>query len=126
MTEPESAARGDVMCRESDQSFDAALLAAVDYRGDITLAFEDGSTSVGYVSTLEGDSQTGIVGFMTKEDSVPQQLPAASIRSIEFSGRDTAEGKSFDTWIKKYVEKKLAGERASIECESLDDTSEEN
>ena len=121
MTDPETVARGDVLDRSAGDTFDAALLAAVDYRGDVTLVFEDGSSSMGYVFTLEGDSVSGTVGFMTKQDTAPRQLPAAAIRSIDFSGRDTAEGKSFDMWIKKYVEKKLAGERASIECESLDD-----
>jgi hypothetical protein len=48
------------------------------------------------------------------------RIEASRIQAIDFSGRDTAEGKSFDTWIKKYVEKKVAGEMASIECESLD------
>ena len=39
----------------------------------------------------------------------------------EFSGRDMAHGKSFETWVNKFIEKKLAGETASIECDTLDD-----
>jgi hypothetical protein len=42
------------------------------------------------------------------------------ISALTFSGRDTAQGKSFDTWMKKYVQKKMAGESANIESESLD------
>ena len=35
--------------------------------------------------------------------------------------RDTAEGKSFETWVKKYHEKKAAGEKnIRIEPEALD------
>jgi hypothetical protein len=58
---------------------------------------------------------------MTKEDSSPRRVSTSTIKSILFTGRDTAEGKSFDTWIKKYVEKKIAGQKASIECDDLDD-----
>ena len=47
-------------------------------------------------------------------------LTFAQIDRLEFTGRDTAAGKSFETWLKKYVEKKLAGEKASIESEPLD------
>ena len=44
----------------------------------------------------------------------------ADIKHIAFSDRDPSSGKSFETWVKKYVEKKLKGEKASIEAESLD------
>ena len=42
----------------------------------------------------------------------------ADIKHIAFSDRDPAAGKSFETWVKKYIEKKLAGEKASIESEA--------
>jgi hypothetical protein len=45
----------------------------------------------------------------------------SKISQVNISGRDMAAGKSFDTWIRKYVEKKIKGEAANIECESLDD-----
>ena len=47
-------------------------------------------------------------------------IPVDDIKQLRFSGRDTAAGKSFETWMKKYVEKKLAGKVAQIESESLD------
>ena len=43
------------------------------------------------------------------------------IARLEFTGRDTAAGKSFETWVKKYREKKAAGEtNIRIEPEKLD------
>jgi hypothetical protein len=48
-------------------------------------------------------------------------IPVSKISQVNISGRDMAAGKSFDTWIRKYVEKKIKGEAANIECESLDD-----
>jgi hypothetical protein len=49
------------------------------------------------------------------------QIPYADIARLEFSGKDTAHGKSFETWIKKYNEKKAAGEKdIRLEPEKLD------
>jgi hypothetical protein len=45
----------------------------------------------------------------------------ADIAALNFTGRDTAAGKSFDAWVKKYWEKKAAGETGiQIEPEKLD------
>ena len=43
------------------------------------------------------------------------------IASLAFSGRDTAAGKSFEAWMKKYAEKKAAGEKnIALHPEALD------
>ena len=45
----------------------------------------------------------------------------SEIAALAFTGRDTAAGKSFAAWVKKYNEKKAAGEKnIGIEPESLD------
>ena len=112
---------GDAADRSELTTFEATLAAAINYRGDVTLTLEDGCTFEAYLFDIEGDSMTGTVGYLGHEDSTRQRLATSRICRIECSGKDTALGKSFDTWIKKYVEKKLAGERATLECESLDD-----
>jgi hypothetical protein len=33
------------------------------------------------------------------------------IAGLAFTGRDAAAGKSWEAWVKKYMEKKAAGER---------------
>lgn len=106
--------------RSDESTFAGAVAAAVDYRGDVTLVLDDDSVIETYVFDLSGDMETGSIGCMSREDDTPNRLETSRIQGIEFSGKDTAEGKSFDTWIEKYVQKKLAGERASIECESLE------
>lgn len=98
------------------------LEKAFDYRGDVTLTLADGQTVSGYL--FDRRKGRGL------SDSFARVMPAsgeqmvsvayADIRHVAFSDRDPAAGKSFDTWIKKYVEKKLAGEKASIESEPLD------
>ena len=35
----------------------------------------------------------------------------ADIASVEFSGKDRAAGKHWEDWVKKYNEKKAAGEK---------------
>jgi hypothetical protein len=48
-------------------------------------------------------------------------IPYSEIAGLAFSGRDTAAGKSFEAWVKKYWEKKAAGEKnIQIEPEKLD------
>ena len=45
----------------------------------------------------------------------------ADIAGIAFSGRDTAAGKSYEAWVKKYWEKREKGEKnISIEPEALE------
>ena len=121
MTESDTPHQGLAIDRSDTRKFEPTLLAAVDYRGDVTLLLEDGSSIEGFVYDLTGDLATGSVGYMTKQDASRRRLDISAIQKIEFSGRDMAEGKSFHTWIEKYVQKKIAGERASIECEPLED-----
>jgi hypothetical protein len=44
----------------------------------------------------------------------------ADIAALAFTGRDTAAGKSWEAWVRKYWEKKAAGESPAIEPDRLD------
>ena len=45
----------------------------------------------------------------------------SDVASLAFTGRDTAAGKSWEAWVKKYLEKKAAGEKnIELQPESLD------
>jgi hypothetical protein len=107
----------------SDDDIRAALEKAFDYRGDVTLTLKDGTKIAGYIF----DRRTGA----TLADSQVRLIPTSEEKKIavrysdlarlEFTGRDTAAGKSFETWVKKYKEKKAAGEKnIGIEPEKLD------
>jgi hypothetical protein len=98
------------------------LEKAFDYRGDVTLTLRDGRTVAGYLfdrrkGKTPADSSIRLMGAASDEKIT---VHYAEIKHVAFSDRDPAAGKSFETWVKKYVEKKLAGERASIESETLD------
>ena len=103
------------------EKFDA-FEKAFDYRGDVTLTLRDGSVVEGYVFDRRvGGKFTGkeSVRIMPKDGAATADVRYAEIARLVFSGKDTAAGKSFETWIKKYVEKKMKGERANIESEVL-------
>jgi hypothetical protein len=107
---------GDAEVRE-------ALEKAFDYRGDITVTRKDGRKVEGYLY----DRRTGaslaesIVRIMPSDCGSRVNIPYSDIAAIAFSGRDTAAGKTFDAWVKKYWEKKAAGEtNIQIEPEKLD------
>ena len=102
-----------------------ALEKAFDYRGDVTLTLRSGEVVEGYVydrrqgKTL-ADSMVRVMPSKG-EDRSRRSIPYAEIAAVNFSGRDTAAGKSFDAWVKKYWEKKAAGEKnIQIEPERLD------
>jgi len=107
----------------SDTEVREALEKAFDYRGDITVTRKDGSQVQGYLY----DRRTGatladsVVRIMPSNQGSRVNIAYSDIAAIAFSGRDTAAGKTFDAWVKKYWEKKAAGEKnIQIEPEKLD------
>ena len=112
-------------CDASDpEELRRVLDEALDYRGDVTITRKSTGESIqGYVfdrtsaATL-GDSKIRIIPI---DGGQRITIPYDDIAQVRFTGKDTAAGKSFDTWMKKYVRNKLAGEAANIESESLDD-----
>ncbi len=118
---------GSIPSLATDAEIHEALEKAFDYRGDITVTRKDGSIVEGYLY----DRRTG----KTLADSVIRLMPVpkpgapaervniayADVAGLKFSGRDTAAGKTFDAWVKKYWEKKAAGEKnIQITPEKLD------
>jgi hypothetical protein len=107
----------------SDEELCIALEKAFDYRGDIQLTLKDGRVIDGYVF----DRRTGrtlaesLVRVIPAKERTKLAIPYAEIAALAFTGRDTAAGKSFEAWMKKYREKKAAGETGiGIEPERLD------
>ncbi len=108
----------------SDDQIREAMEKAFDYRGDLTLTLKDASRVEGYVFDRSSDEKTladCFVRLFPKNSDAKMKVSYAAIARIEFSGKDTAAGKSFETWVKKYREKKAAGEKnIQIEPEKLD------
>jgi hypothetical protein len=107
----------------SDAEVREALEKAFDYRGDITITRKDGGKVQGYLY----DRRTGktlaesVVRMMPSDGAGRLNIAYSDIAALAFSGRDTAAGKTFEAWVKKYWEKKAAGEKnIQIEPEKLD------
>jgi hypothetical protein len=108
----------------SDAEIKDALEKAFDYRGDITLTLKDGSRIEGYLFDRRSTGPTldaCTAWLFPKDRDEKVTVPYSQIARLEFSGKDTAHGKSFETWIKKYNEKKAAGEKnIRLDPEKLD------
>ncbi len=117
------AIEGWVPSLASDEDLRSALEKAFDYRGDITITRRDGSQVEGYLF----DRRTGAtladsaVRVLPKDSNTKLTIPYSEIAALAFTGRDTAAGKSWEAWMKKYWEKRAAGETGiALEPESLE------
>ena len=97
----------------SEEELRQALEKAFDYRGDITITRKDGSKIEGYLFDRRsaGTLKESLVRLYPKNSSEKVAISYADIAALAFTGRDTAAGKSWEAWMKKYAEKKAAGEK---------------
>lgn len=96
----------------SDEEICVALEKAFDYRGDITITLKNGERIEGYIF----DRRTGrplsdsVVRLYPKTGNQKISVAYSDIAALAFTGKDTAAGKSWEAWMKKYNQKKAAGE----------------
>lgn len=107
----------------SEDEVRSALEKAFDYRGDVTITRKDGTKVEGYIF----DRRTGktladsVVRLYPKDSNQKIAIAYADIAALAFSGRDTAAGRSFEAWIRKYWQKKMSGEKnIALKPEALD------
>lgn len=115
---------GWVPALASEEEIRAALEKAFDYRGDVSITLKDGSKVEGYLF----DRRTGptlaasFVRLIPKSGAQKVSIPYSNIAALAFSDRDPAAGKSWEAWVKKYREKKAAGEKnIGLQPESLEE-----
>jgi hypothetical protein len=98
-----------------------ALEKAFDYRGDVTLTRKDGTVVEGYLYDRRSapDLQRSLVRLLPQDGSHRVSIPYSDVAGLVFSGRDTAAGKSWEAWVRKYWEKKAAGGKADLENDDL-------
>jgi len=115
---------GYVPALASDTEIRDALEKAFDYRGDLTVTLKNGEKLEGYVFDRKSDGTTlsdCFVRMMPKNTSGKLKISYSDIAALAFTGRDTAAGKSFEAWVKKYNAKKAAGEKnIGIDPDPLD------
>jgi hypothetical protein len=121
---PELATEGDIR---------AVIEKAFDYRGDVTITCrnknknKDQDTNGSQITGYLFDRRIGptladsVVRLMLATSNERPAIPYSEIAAIAFTGRDTAAGKSYEAWVKKYWEKRAQGEKnISIEPEALE------
>jgi hypothetical protein len=100
-----------------------ALEKAFDYRGDITVTRKDGTKVEGYLFDRRSGATLAesFIRIIPAKEPGKVNIAYSDVAALAFSGRDTAAGKTFEAWVKKYWEKKAAGEKnIQIEPEKLD------
>jgi hypothetical protein len=103
---------GAVASLSSEDEIRVAVENAFGYRGDVTVALKNGQSLVGYIFDRHAVVQFADCTFrlIPSDSNQKTTIAYADLAGLAFTGRDTAAGKSFETWVKKYREKKAAGE----------------
>ena len=104
--------QGRVWEPATEEELREGLEKAFDYRGDVTITRRDKSTVEGYIfdRRVGATLNDSVVRLFPKSEPTKISIPYSDIAALSFTGRDTAAGKSWEAWLKKYWEKKAAGE----------------
>jgi hypothetical protein len=97
----------------TEEEIRTALEKAFDYRGDVTITLKNETQVEGYIFDRQNgrtlaDSR---VRVLPKNGDAKIAIPYSEIQALAFTGRDTAAGKGWEAWLRKYWEKKTAGEQ---------------
>lgn len=114
---------GSIPSLATEAEIREALEKAFDYRGDVSVTRKDGSSVTGYLFDRRSglDLASSYVRIIPLNEKSKVNVSYAEVSALAFTGRDTAAGKTFDAWVKKYWAKKAAGEQnIQIEPEKLD------
>jgi hypothetical protein len=114
---PESL-QGAVFEIHSDAERIEAIDKAFDYRGDVTLTLSNEQLEC-YIFNRDAKASPPRVEVFLKGQDAPRIIPYADIKAIAFTGRDTADGKSWAAWVsKKEDERRAEAERIKAELEA--------
>ena len=109
---------GTVFTIHSDAERNEAIDKAFDYRGDVTLTLVNEQVEC-FIFNRDATENPPRVEIFIKGTDQPRVIPYADIKAIAFTGRDTADGKSWTAWVsKKEGERKAEAERIRAENEA--------
>ena len=94
-----------------------AVELAFDYRGDVTMALTTGESVVGYLFNRDAAEPDPWIEVFPADNPSPVRIPYAAIASLAFTGEDTANGKSWETWVSKKESERRA-EAARVEADA--------
>jgi hypothetical protein len=81
---------------------------AFDYRGNTTVLKRDGTSLTGYVFNRDADAPVPYLEMFDAEGGGPHRVAYADVRTIHFTGKDTAAGKSYAAWLARKQAEKAA------------------
>jgi len=84
-----------------DELYDA-LEKAFDYLGDITITTRDNQKIVGYIFNREAKAPEPYVELFPADRDEKIKVYYKDVAALNFSGVDTAAGKSWAAWLEKY------------------------
>ena len=92
--------QGAVFTFQSEKDRIEAIDQAFDYRGDVTLSV--GAEQIeGYIFNRNAKASPPRIEVFIKGSDEPKIIPYADITAIAFTGKDTADGKSWEAWVSK-------------------------
>ena len=97
-------------------SIEQVIELAFDYRGNTTIVKTDGSAIEGYIFNRDIETREPFLEYFDASGGGPFTLPYSEIANVNFSGKDTAVGKSWEAWQRRKTEAKArAAEREAEE-----------
>lgn len=96
-----------------------AVEQAFDYRGDVSLELRSGRIVEGYVSNRDSKGSEPFLQIFPRDGADLQTIAYADVTTINFTGKDTASGKSWEAWVtKKEAQRRAETERAAAEAQA--------
>jgi hypothetical protein len=96
-----------------------AIELAFDYRGDVTLELSSGIQLTGYVFNRTVNGPDSFLEMFPSGRADAIRVPYDEVRSVAFSGEDTASGTSWEAWVaKKESERRAEAARVAAEAKA--------
>jgi len=108
---------GRVFRPASQQDLAEAIELAFDYRGDVTLELTSGESLVGYLFNRDAAGPDPWIELFPADEPAPRKIPYAKIASLAFTGEDTANGRSWESWVSKKESERRA-DAARVEADA--------
>jgi hypothetical protein len=109
---------GAVFTFQSEADRIEGIDKAFDYRGDVSITLRNEQIE-GYIFNREPRAVPPRIEVFVKGSEEPRIIPYADVMAIAFTGKDTADGKSWDAWVnKKESERQAEADRIKAEAEA--------
>ena len=109
---------GAVFTFHSEADRVEAIDKAFDYRGDVSITLRNEQIE-GYIFNRDAKASPPRIEVFIKGSEEPRIIPYADVIAIAFTGKDTADGKSWDAWVnKKESERQAEADRIKAEAEA--------